>query len=360
MSVFQQKNSQNWWISVYTNGKRIRVSSGSPDKAYALMLEQTLKLGKKKITTDDKIRATLDAILGTRQQDTRPKLPVEIVWEYYTRHLKIIGSKVSEFTLYRRKREVIRLCAWIAEEFDAGLFLADVSRDVAAAYAQSLVDDGLKSKTRKNILSELLTIWKGAVFELGEGWGNPWTGVVPRVVDSVIGRAFSREEEARVLEACKKMHSGWYTASVIARYTGLRYGDVVHLKWNDLQNGVISVRPSKTAAHGVTVRIPICKPLAAVVDALPRDSEYLLPNLQRRYPNRPEPPFSDILHAAGLSPEHYTFHSWRHTFRTRLSEAGVPDELAMRLGGWTVASTAQRYDHADRATELLTAIEKSL
>ena len=52
----------------------------------------------------------------------------------------------------------------------------------------------------------------------------------------------------------------------------------------------------------------------------------------------------------------FTFHSWRHTFRTRLAEAGVSDEIAKRLGGWTVDKTAARYDHDGRLKELRHAI----
>ncbi len=360
MPVYQRHGSANWWIDVCINGKRKRISSGSPDKAYALMLEQTMLLGKRKADQPDKIRKMLDAILGTTQAEPLPKLPVETVWHYYERHLKIIGSRVGDYTVWRRKLELRKVCDWLAEEVDREVTLDDLTRDVAAAYAQHLVDAGLKSKTRKNMLSELATVWKGAIHELGDGWTNPWLGVIPRVVDSVVGRAFTREEEARVLEACKAKCPCWHTASVIARYTGLRYGDVARLKWADFQNGVISLQPSKTASHGVTVCISVCKPLAAVLNALPHESESIIPELARRYPNRPDILFSDILKAAGLLPEHYTFHSWRHTFRTRLSEAGVPNDLAMRLGGWTVTETAKRYDHADRTADLLAAIEKSV
>ena len=60
---------------------------------------------------------------------------------------------------------------------------------------------------------------------------------------------------------------------------------------------------------------------------------------------------------AGIADQGYTFHSWRHTFRTRLSEAKVSTELAKKLGGWTVDKTAERYDHAERIEELRAAVE---
>ena len=68
--------------------------------------------------------------------------------------------------------------------------------------------------------------------------------------------------------------------------------------------------------------------------------------------------FSHILKQAKVDTEAPTFHSWRHTFRTRLSEAGVSDDLAKRLGGWTEDTTAARYDHAERVEELRAAVEK--
>ena len=47
------------------------------------------------------------------------------------------------------------------------------------------------------------------------------------------------------------------------------------------------------------------------------------------------------------------------TNKNQMSEAGVSDDLAKRLGGWTEDSTAARYDHAERVEELRAAVEKA-
>jgi hypothetical protein len=47
------------------------------------------------------------------------------------------------------------------------------------------------------------------------------------------------------------------------------------------------------------------------------------------------------------------------TNKNQMSEAGVPDDLAKRLGGWTEDATAARYDHAERVEELRAAVEKA-
>ena len=48
---------------------------------------------------------------------------------------------------------------------------------------------------------------------------------------------------------------------------------------------------------------------------------------------------------------------FRHFFRTQLARAGVSDDVAMRLGGWTQRETAARYDHDDHREQLAAAIE---
>ena len=72
-----------------------------------------------------------------------------------------------------------------------------------------------------------------------------------------------------------------------------------------------------------------------------------------------EPRRVGCVRKAGIADQGYTFHSWRHTFRTRLSEAKVSTELAKKLGGWTEDATAARYDHAERVEELRAAVEKA-
>ena len=64
--------------------------------------------------------------------------------------------------------------------------------------------------------------------------------------------------------------------------TGLREGDICALKWSevDLQRGWINRRTSKTRQ---AVRIPILPSLLGYLSALPRASEYVLPEQARVY-----------------------------------------------------------------------------
>ena len=49
--------------------------------------------------------------------------------------------------------------------------------------------------------------------------------------------------------------------------------------------------------------------------------------------------------AAHADGEKASFHSLRHTFNSRLSGAGVPQETIMRLAGHLNAATSSRYTH---------------
>ena len=121
--------------------------------------------------------------------------------------------------------------------------------------------------------------------------------------------------------APKREGHGWHLASVIALYTGLRYGDVATLDWKDvdLNRRLIALTPSKTRkSSGVVVTIPMA-------DAL----------------------YAEMLEAAK-----------RHTANSRMAEAGVPSAVRQMICGWTNDAMARHYDHATHLKELTDAVSK--
>ena len=87
------------------------------------------------------------------------------------------------------------------------------------------------------------------------------------------------------------------------------------------------------------------------------NAEWVFPELHGRYGKTYHcSQFTELLDKAGIDREdgHVTFHCLRHTFRTRLTAAGVPAEISRKLGGWTLEATAQLYDHD--VTQLRSAI----
>ena len=172
-------------------------------------------------------------------------------------------------------------------------------------------------------------------------------------------------------------------ACQIARATGLRYSSVARLTWKeiDFETGIIRHTPPKTARHNIEVLLPLTQHLREALEKANAERQAPVLPGKKRTKSRTQNPdnvlplhaayyprpgysggpgdFAEVLKEAKLDGKGYTFHSWRHTFRTRLSEAGVSDDLAKRLGGWTENATAARYDHAERVEELRAAVEKA-
>ena len=164
---------------------------------------------------------------------------------------------------------------------------------------------------------------------------------------------FTPGEIETLLKATKG--SDWQTATMLAAFAGLRLGDAVSLKWDnvDLAAGTIKFVPQKTSRKGKELTIPISDRLLAHLDKLAgtaaaQKSPFVCPKLAG----------CEIGGRAGLSAEFIevmgkahvgsdsitakdgrsrkfsrkTFHSLRHAFVSRLANAGVAED-ALPLPG---------------------------
>ncbi len=363
MSLYQQPGCKNWYFKIRDKkGNVIRRTTETDDRANAEIIEQTFRLAVKGKSTPSKLYAMLDAVCGTQEESTGISqiLPLYLEW------LNTSGRAIGKRTQDNRVGSVRRMTKWLTDHYPAADSLETIDRTAAAAFATHLASQGTRAKTRKNIIDDLSTVWE-ALGRTRPALDNPWPIVRPQVNDSERGKPFTREQEQAVFKAARTAGNGWHLACMLARHTGLRYSSVARLTWQevDLVQGVIRHTPSKTKRHGITVIVPLAPALAKELkEAREADpaGTHVLPLHEQAYNYRRAKTgpglFASILTAAKLSDE-YTFHSWRHTFRTRLSEAGVADDLAKRLGGWTEDATAARYDHAERIAELRAAIEKA-
>lgn len=341
MALYQQKGSHNWWISIYRGPgvSRLRVSSGTKDKYQAAAIEASLKRAQQRPSEADRIKSAVDEIAGVER---KPGVPLSSVLDIY---FNLPNVKVAKDTARSRRTDFRRFQRFVQDKFPNVQYMDQVSRDVAFSFMDSLQCQ-VKGKTYNNIRNNLSAIWSALMYraDLEE---NVWR-VIPNAdtSDSEHGIAFTDEEVQAVLNAAWNYGHDWYGVSVIALYTGLRYGDIAFLRWEEIQDDHIKMLPSKTARHSVRVVIPLHHEIKEMLKQRNRNDEYVFPEHKRRYnSNRRWGQFTEILHNAGVSNKgRVTFHSWRHTFRTRLAKAGVPQEIVKKLGGWT-SDVAERYNH---------------
>jgi integrase len=123
-----------------------------------------------------------------------------------------------------------------------------------------------------------------------------------------------------------------------------RRGDVVLLGRQHIQNGIISLRQTKTGAQ---VDVPVLPELQAAIDAMPSArltflvTEFGKPFTAAGFGNW----FREQCDLAGV-PKNLSAHGLRKAGAARLAEHGCTDHEIMAWGGWRSIREVQRYTEA--------------
>ncbi|MGI3213433.1 tyrosine-type recombinase/integrase [Roseovarius tibetensis] len=117
--------------------------------------------------------------------------------------------------------------------------------------------------------------------------------------------------------------------------TGQRIGDVLAMRWSNIENGAVWVRQSKTSKE---LWVPILPELHAALDAASRHSVYILTN--ERGDNRwsyrgASAAVRKVRERIGALD--YDIHSWRYNAVCELLEAGCGDDLFAAVTGQSPA-----------------------
>ncbi|MGH9660740.1 MAG: tyrosine-type recombinase/integrase [Bryobacteraceae bacterium] len=120
---------------------------------------------------------------------------------------------------------------------------------------------------------------------------------------------------------------------VMALETGMRRGELLNQRWPhvDFNRSVLMVTRSKTI-EGEGREIPLSTRARAILDARRQDEGLVFQYRDNRV-NSVKTSWRTALKRAGI--RHVRFHDLRHTFNTRLLEAGVLQEVRKELMGHT-------------------------
>ena len=234
--------------------------------------------------------------------------------------------------------------------------LADVTRPDVQAFVDRLLGQGLDGSTIRNTLMPLRVIYRRAIAR-GEVAVNPTTGVELPAVRGRRERVASPAEAAALLEALTPADRPvWATAL----YAGLRRGELMALRWNDvdLAAGVIRVERSwdprakeivGVKTHAGRRRVPI----AAVLRDHLVDQRLRVGRVDGLVFGDADRPFGyqglrlrarAAWEKAGLAP--IGLHEARHTFASLMIAAGVNAKaLSAYLGHASIGITFDRYGH---------------
>jgi integrase len=303
------------------HGRQVRRSTGTTDRRLAEAI-----VGK--------VRAQIVEGRFFETLEERTRTFEELMARYLTDH----AAKKSEPRHYHGYAK--RLTA-----FFGGRTLAEITPKLIADYKARRYAAGLKPASINRELASLKKAFNLAVREWEWCRENPVSKVSMERENNQRDRWLSVEEEARLLQGC----APWLQELVMfALHTGMRMGEILALTWRGVdfnrrtvtvfrsKNGerrtipinqtVLSVLKKKTTLRSLRTELVFCSKVFT-----PMESGHL-----RRA-------FRLALSNAQI--EDFHFHDLRHTFATRLVQAGVDLYKVQRLLGHKSPIMTQRYAH---------------
>jgi integrase len=248
-----------------------------------------------------------------------------------------------------------------------GQLLTDISADHVTRYQAVRKRTGASART---INMEVGTL--RAILRKHRLWAAIQPDVKPLSARSDVGRAITRDEEARLLAAARTSRSrSLYPALVVAIHTGLRSAELRTLQWArvDLIEAYLTVGKSKTSGGEGRV-VPLSGTALAVLEEwreqFPRakPEHYVFPSekvglrgddgkLSGRVvaydtdATRPigswKTAFNSAKRIAGVK---MRLHDTRHTFCSRAGEAGAPEQTLTAMAGWMSRKMLETYSHS--------------
>ena len=234
--------------------------------------------------------------------------------------------------------------------------LSDIRRIDLQEFADRLCADGLDASTVRNTLMPLRAIFRRALAR-GDVAMNPTTGLELPAVEGSRDRIASPAEAAALLATLPERDRAlWATAM----YAGLRRGELLALRWEDvdLAAGVIRVERSWDAKEGVVAPKSRAATRTVPIAAVLRD--YLVEHKLRSgrhvglvFGTNYAQPFTPsnvrkranaAWERAGLEP--IGLHECRHTFASLMIAAEINAKaLSTYMGHSSVTITYDRYGH---------------
>jgi integrase len=242
-------------------------------------------------------------------------------------------------------------CRTIVLHFGATAHLSSVRADDCHAF--KLKRAGVPQMANKE-LHCARSIWKFAI-QRGLAHSNPWITCDTYPTGGNHRRKLSRAEIGKLFTAIRRLEDigrfrrGIGTCFRLCFYTGARISEIRMLKWEQVDlhhtDGPRILLPEhKTSRHhgGRTIELPAAA--AALMQALPRTSEWVFPPRSGKAPSYPWAQWQLMCEVAGVDlPSGQATHSGRITFATTGLDAGCDLGALMDALGHCDPRSTSRY-----------------
>jgi len=336
-----RKTNNRWHVDFRFNGKRVRKVSPENTKTSALLYER-------KLLDELALHAELEKTSGST---TTYASYSAFALDWYETYVKA-NNRPSE---QKKKSGILK--NHLLPYFGDHKIDSIVEREIEA-FKRDMILKRYAPKTINNVLSVLRKSLDCAV-----QWGilkhtPKFTWIrVPKKEITVVSK------EAQALLLADNSYPLWNTAIVVALKTGMRIGEILALRWIDIDfdtniikvNGSINVDYERAPTkNGKTRVIPMSYELRDRLKSLmpPSAEKTNLYIFGREHDGKPHSVFavSDALKKVAKNlgiTEHLHWHKFRHTFASNIAMAGVNMRILQELMGHATILMTERYSHVD-------------
>ncbi|HEV2328003.1 MAG TPA: tyrosine-type recombinase/integrase [Verrucomicrobiae bacterium] len=276
----------------------------------------------------------------------------------------------KEVTLTGYKAIWKRFENWITPK--ESIYFHEIERSHSEQYAEELWKSHV-SPTTYNAHIKFLTHMFNVLKTKAGLTENIWADITRKEKAADQGRRNLTEDELKTIFERAKGNVRKMIA--LGLFTGLRLGDVVNLRWDEIDHdrfnrlpkqGFIVVKPMKTVRKNKVVQVPIHPVLRAILvkDRTAALGEYLFPIERGLYAENAgnlTSTFQEFFKTCGIETTEKSvngerrraivrvgFHSLRHSFVSLCAKAGTPIHVVQKLvGHGSPLLTADIYTHLD-------------
>lgn len=266
--------------------------------------------------------------------------------ELIDRYLKTVAPKRPE-----PKKERWQL-GWWKKHLGARL-LVDITPVLLTEYREKLENElGDNGKPRSaSTINKYISTLSQAIRVAIEEWGwmkdNPTLKIKKPKIENERIRFLSEAEKDALLKACRKSESPYlYCVVLIGLTTGMRFAEILALKWPDVdfERNVIRIMKSKNKERRVVPMADMVQRELQKIRSVPRiDTDYVFARADGKKPIEIRKRWYQAVEASGI--EDFNFHDLRHTAASYLTMSGTTPIELMHICGWKTMQMAKRYAH---------------